>query len=598
MSVRTLVELYQHGITRFPKHNAFMRKMGGSYEAVSSEDFSRDVRRAAYGLMALGVRPGDRVGLLSENRVEWAVADLAVLTCGAINVPVYPTLTSPQIEYILQDAGARLVFVSTREQIEKMRGIRGRLSNLEKVVAFDDSGGRDPWCGSMEELFAGGDDLAEREPRLYSERMERVGAEDLASIIYTSGTTGPPKGVMLTHANIVSNVASALELLDLGPEDLCLSFLPLSHILERMAGYYTMLYRGVTIAYAESVDTVADNLVETRPTVMISVPRLYEKMYGRVLDTATAGPPLKKRIFFWARGVGLKVARRRIAGKRTGPLLDFQYRIADHLVFSRLRERTGGRLRFFVSGGAPLAQDIAEFFYAAGLVILEGYGLTETSPVIAVNTFDRYRPGTVGRPVPNVEVRIAEDGEILVRGPNVMKGYYGREEESRAALEGGWFHTGDIGELDADGFLRITDRKKDLIVTSGGKNVAPQHLEALLKRSKYVTEAVVLGDRRKFISALIVPNFENLERYAHARDILYTDLTGLVRNERIRSLFEREILRFTGDLASYEQVKKFRVIDQDFTLETGELTPTMKVRRTIISEKYADLVEEMYAENG
>lgn len=596
MSVDTIVELYQHAVSRHPKNNAFMRKRAGSYESISSEAFSRDVRKAAHGLMGLGVESGDRVALLSENRLEWAISDLGILTIGAVNVPIYPTLPASHIEYILRDSRSKVAVASTREQADKVAQVRSNLPDLRTVVVMEDDGAKTA-NNTFAGLLAEGHALADKEPHRYSERMSAVRPESLASIIYTSGTTGSPKGVMLTHGNLVSNVHAALEVFDIEDKDSCLSFLPLSHIFERMAGFYTMFYVGVSIAYAESIDTVAANMLEVRPSIVVAVPRLFEKIYGRVLDTAMAGPALKKRIFFWARAVGLKAARKQIAGERLRFLLAKQYHLADKLVFSKLRERTGGNLRFFVSGGAPLNRDIAEFFYAAGMIILEGYGLTETSPVIAVNTFENYRPGTVGKPIPGVEVKIAGDGEILVRGPNVMKGYFNMEEETLEAMKGGWFHTGDIGEIDADGFLKITDRKKDLIVTAGGKNVAPQPIEARLKTSKYVSEAVLIGDKRKFISALVVPNFEALDKYAHHRNILYTDHAGLIRNQEVQALYQREIDRLGADLAHYEKIKKFGLIDHEFSQETGELTPKMSVKRKMVAEKYETLVEEMYAED-
>ena len=402
---------------------------------------------------------------------------------------------------------------------------------------------------------------------------------------------------MLTHDNIWSNVMSALESFYVGPDDSTLSFLPLSHIFERMAGHYLMFHAGATIHYAESVDTVPANLMEVRPTIVTSVPRLYEKMYARVLENALAGGPIKKRIFFWARDVGERWADHVLAGERPPTLLNQQYALAQRLVFSKLKARTGGRIRFFVSGGAPLPPDIGKFFFAAGLPILEGYGLTETSPVICVNLLEQPRIGTVGPPIHGVEVKIAADGEILTRGRHVMKGYFNKPEATREALDAeGWFHTGDIGELDGAGCLRITDRKKDLIVTAGGKNVAPQPIEQMVKHNKYVGNAVMLGDRRKFCIMLVVPNFDQLERWAVYKQLAFASHRGLIRLPEVQAKMEREVMKMLPDLASHETPKKILLLEHDFSIENGDLTPTLKVRRRVVEKKYQRQIDALYAE--
>jgi long-chain acyl-CoA synthetase len=400
---------------------------------------------------------------------------------------------------------------------------------------------------------------------------------------------------MLTHGNIASNVLAALEVFPLGPDDVCLSFLPLSHIFERMAGLYAMVYRGVSIAYAESIDTVPENLREVRPTVVIGVPRFYEKMYARVLEAASQGGSLKKNLFFWARAVGLRRTQLAIRGESPGAWLDLQYRAAHALVFRKLHRRTGGRMRFFVSGGAPLPPAIAEFFLAARLPILEGYGLTETSPVLTVNPIDAIRPGTVGKPIPGVELRIAEDGEILARGPGIMKGYHNRPRETDEALAGGWFHTGDIGHVDPDGYLVITDRKKDLIVTAGGKNVAPQPIENLIKADKYVSEVVVIGDRRPYLVALVLPNFDNVRKYAAARGITASANGDLAGHPAVRDLLMERIRKRQKDAAPFETVAKIHVVDRELVIGE-ELTPTLKVRRKEISRVFHDAIEGLYSE--
>jgi long-chain acyl-CoA synthetase len=422
-----------------------------------------------------------------------------------------------------------------------------------------------------------------------------VTPDQLVTLIYTSGTTGNPKGVMLTQDNLYSNVIATKSSLDVGASDVALSFLPLSHIFERTGDYF-LFANGVRIAYAESIDTVPVNMGEVKPTMMMSVPRLYEKISARVVENAVAGGALKGRIFLWAKNVGERWADEKLAGREPGGLLAMQYALAQKLVFSKLKERTGGNLRFFVSGGAPLSPEIAKFFYSAGLIILEGYGLTETSPVISTNTFEHYRLGSVGRPIPGVEVMIATDGEILSRGPHIMRGYYNNAEATKDAIdEEGWFHTGDIGEL-IDGFLRITDRKKDIIVTAGGKNIAPQPIENMLRTNKYVSQAVMLGDKRSFPVVLIVPNWDQLEKWAASENIAWTSRTELLAMPTINAKVGQEVKTQLAGLASYETPKKVALLEHDFSVERGELTPTLKVKRRVIDKTYQPLIDGLYTE--
>jgi long-chain acyl-CoA synthetase len=570
-------------------------KSGGAYRPISHSEVSTRVRHAARGLQSLGVRRGDRVSILSENRPEWAIADFASLTAGLTDVPIYPTLPADQIAYMLKDSGAVAIFVSGRAQAEKIKEVRGQLPALKTVIGFEGIPGlTDVSLAELEKRGAQGE-TDETTARYRSEALS-VKPDDVATIIYTSGTTGDPKGVMLTHDNIFSNVAATRTAVPFEGRDVALSFLPLSHIFERMGGHYMMWATGSSIAYAESIDTVPANMVEVRPTIVLSVPRLYEKMYARVLESALTGGYIKKQIFFWARGVAERWANETLAGKQPGALLARQYALAQKLVFSKVKARTGGRLRFFVSGGAPLSPEINKFFYAAGLEILEGYGLTETSPVIAVNTLDNFRIGTVGKPIDGVEVKIASDGEILTRGPHVMKGYFNKPEATREAIDpDGWFRTGDIGEL-RDGFLAITDRKKDIIVTAGGKNIAPQPLENKVKTNKYVAQAVMLGDRRKFPSMLIVPNFDQLERWAQRHNIIWTDRAQLLRMPTIQAKIEKEVNRELAGAAHFEVPKKIGLLEHDFSIERGELTPTQKVKRKAIDKHYKTLIDSLYAE--
>jgi long-chain acyl-CoA synthetase len=589
----TLNQLFFEAVSKYNRPDALQVKRGGAYQPISHTEVAERVRRAARGLSSLGVRRGDRVAILSENRPEWAIADFACLTTGLTDVPIYPTLPADQIAYMLKDSGAVAVFVSNKLQAEKIREIRAQLPALKTVIGFDDIPGLTNM--SIADLEKRGTQGENKESiATYREDALTVKPDDLATIIYTSGTTGEPKGVMLTHDNIYGNVAASRTAIPFEGRDIALSFLPLSHIFERMGGHYLMFATGTSIAYAESIDTVPVNLQEVRPTLVLSVPRLYEKMFARVLETALTGGFLKKNIFFWARGVADRWANEKLAGREPGGLLASQYAIAQKLVFSKLKARTGGRLRYFVSGGAPLSPDINKFFFAAGLTILEGYGLTETSPVITVNTPANFRIGTVGKVVDGVEVKIADDGEILTRGPYVMKGYFNKPDATREAIDPeGWFHTGDIGEL-TDGFLAITDRKKDLIVTAGGKKVAPQPLENKVKTNKYVTQAVMIGDKRKFPSMLIVPNFDQLERWAAKRNIAWTDRAQLLRMPSIQAKMEKEVNEELAGAAHFELPKKIGLVEHDFSIERGELTPTQKVKRKVIDKNYKALIDSLY----
>ncbi|HDH97320.1 MAG TPA: long-chain fatty acid--CoA ligase, partial [Proteobacteria bacterium] len=498
----------------------------------------------------------------------------------------------------IKDSESRFVVVSNNSQLQKVLSKKRELKTVEKIVIFDpikDITDRDPMVMSLDDLMKLGESYDD--PGELDRRLTEIDPDDLASLIYTSGTTGDPKGVMLTHRNFLSNVESAMKVMPIRSDDVALSFLPLSHSLERMAGHFTMVYAGVTIAYAESLDKLPQNLREVKPTVLISVPRIYEKVDARIRENVEKSGPVKKAIFDWALGVGRRVSQLK-QQKRPVPLpLKLQLALADKLVFSKLKEAVGGRIRYFVSGGAPLAKEIAEFFHAAGMLICEGYGLTETSPVLTANTPDAYKFGTVGKPFPGVEIKIADDGEILAKGPNVMKGYYKKPEATKEAFdEEGWFHTGDVGEFDEDGFLRITDRKKELIVTSGGKNIAPQPIENMLKMNKFIEQVCLIGDRRKFISAIVVPNFEALEAWAKQQGIEFSNREELVRNPKVVELYSRAIDEVNSKLAKYETIKKFVLSPIEFTQENKMLTPTLKVRRKVVMQKFANEIESMYAE--
>ena len=593
----TINHLFFDAVEKFDRPDALSHKVRGVWETISHKTLLERVRRTALGLARLGIQPQDRVGILSENRPEWVIADYACLCSSVTDVPIYPTLPAEQIPYLLNDSGARAIFVSTPAQAKKIASVRDEVPGLQWIIGFaaTKGDGCDLTLADIEALGAQDDTPARAEQ--FKREALAVSPEQLITLIYTSGTTGNPKGVMLTQDNLHSNCVATANSMSVGPKDSALSFLPLSHIFERMGDYY-LFANGVKIMYAESIDTVPVNMSEVKPTMMMSVPRLYEKIYARVVENAVGGGGLKKRIFFWAKNVGERWADVKLAGREPAGLLAWQYGIAKKLVFSKLQERTGGNLRFFVSGGAPLSPEISKFFYSAGLIILEGYGLTETSPVISANTLDHFRIGTVGRPIDGVEVMIASDGEILSRGPHIMKGYYNNDVATKENIdEAGWFRTGDIGELQ-DGFLRITDRKKDIIVTAGGKNIAPQPIENKLRTNKYVSQAVMIGDKRKFPVVLIVPNWDQLEKWAASSNIVWTSRAELLAMPTIHAKMEKEVAKQTEGLAHFESPKKVALLEHDFTIERGELTPTLKVKRRVIDKQYKAMIDGLYAEAG
>ncbi|MGK2935507.1 MAG: AMP-dependent synthetase/ligase [Gemmatimonadaceae bacterium] len=589
----TLNELFFTALER-DLPDALRFKRDGSWVPISHHELGERVRHVARGLETLGAKPGDRVGLLSENRPEWAIADYACLTGRFVDVPVYPTLPADQVVHVLRDSGAIAIFVSTTAQARKIESIRHELPVLKTVISFVPTGGHaDMTLAELEVRGRQGE--TDESIAAYRANALQARPEDLATIIYTAGTTGIPKGVVLTHDNLHSNVLASASVLPFVGEDTCLSLLPLSHVFERMAGHYMMFSLGIRIAYAESIEALRGNMLEVRPTLLLAVPRLYEKIVASVRDKAMTGSALKRRIFLWASAVGGEWADEVLAGREPGGMLLFKYRLAHKLVFSKLHSAVGGRIRFFVSGAAPLNPDINKFFFSAGLPVLEGYGLTETSPVISVNAPGRIRIGTVGQPIDGVEVRIAEDEEILSRGPNVMQGYYNRPEETAAAItEDGWFHTGDLGKLE-DGFLTITGRKKDIIVTAGGKNIAPAPIEHRMKSSKYVAQAVMLGDKRKFPIMLVVPNYETLARWAREQGLTSIEPAALIAERRVQQLYEREMNTALAGLARYETPKKLVLIEQDFSIAGGELTPKMSIRRNVVEEKNKAAIDAVYA---
>lgn len=602
----TLVDLFHEGLARGPGEVGMLRRRpSGEWASFSRDEIATTVREIAGGLRDAGFERGDRVGILSSTRMEWALADYGIILAGLVSVPVYPSLTSGQILHVLSDSEVKGIFVEGEEELRKLSEIRGELPALEWVVLFDEVGSTtstDRGIVSLDDLRARGRETragtedAHRNDRGAREQDAReTRPDDLATLIYTSGTTGTPKGVMLTHANLYTNVVVCSDLLPLSTEDRCLSWLPLAHVLERMAGHYLMWQSGPAIAYAESRDTVARDMVEVRPTIMISVPRLYQKFYEKAAEKAAAGGSLKEKIFSKAADVARDRGRRRLEGRRTGPWLKLRHRIFDRLVYRKLRARTGGRMRFMVSGGAPLQPAIGAFFWGADLPILEGYGLTETSPVLTVNPPDATRLGTAGPPVAGTELKIADDGEILCRGPQVMKGYYRNEEATREAFTGdGWFRTGDIGRIDPDGYLSITDRKKQILVTSYGKNIAPGPVEAAMESSPLIEHALLIGDGRKFPIALVQPEWSALAKaLGRSSD---EDPEALATNPGSDDRLETEVEGRVQDFARYEQPRAVLVVPDRFSVESGELTPTMKIRRRVVEERYAEAIDGEYAE--
>lgn len=594
----TLPRMFFFNAGRFADRPLLSWRDGGDYESMTWTEVETAVREVAAGLIAGGVKRGDRVVIVSYNRPEWLIADLAILSAGAITVPIYHTSTRSQAERILERSGSKVAFAARSEKADFLISCS---PDLDHIIALDPLFPESPGACAMDYTALrnlGARALADGTDTELENRLRSTASGDCATIIFTSGTTGEPKGVMLSHANILANAAASLAVQPVGPDDQYLSFLPLSHVLERTIGQFLMLMAGVSIAYAGSIRTVADDIPDVRPTVMVSVPRFFEKLHARINDAVSKAPAIRRAIFHWALGVGRKKNAVLLSGRKPGLGLRSSYRIAEKLVFSRFRERLGGRLRFFVSGGAPLAAEITHFFLAAGIQILEGYGLTETSPVISVNRLDLIRPGTVGSALPGVEIKIAEEGEIAARGPSIMLGYYQNEEATAEVIKNGWMYTGDLGQLD-DGYLTITGRKKDIIVTSGGKNVSPQPIENMIVEDNLVSQVMVYGDRKKYLTALVVPDYERLSDMASdlgLGELSEDDRTPvkLAENPKVYELLMDKITGRTSELASYQKIKSIAILPEELTEEKGELTPTMKIKKKVVTEKYKSLLDALY----
>lgn len=586
---------------------------------ITWDELENRVEALAGYLHESGIRPGDRVAILSENRPEWVIIDLATQILGGVNVSLYTSLPEHQVAYIVNDSGSKLLFTSTTLQQRKAQDVFDDCPDLNEVVTMSDRDDDLPeFVRHWTNVTAEGKNYWQQHEEELRPLREEVEPDDLASLIYTSGTTGQPKGVSLTHENFCSNVKAALSVVPFDDTDHHLSFLPLFHSFERTAGYHAVMACGATISYAESVNAVSRNLEEVHPTVMISVPRLFERMYGLVFKSMEDGSSIKKKVFSWAVNIGRKTAKKKLAGKTPGPLLRMQQKLADRLVFSKLHEKLGGNLRFAVSGGAALSKEIGEFFMAAGIKIIEGYGLTETAPIVSANPMDRPRFGTVGHVLPGVTVAIQRledktiigqlrgedyptnlstaEGEILVKGPNVMKGYWNDEPGTRDAFDDeGWYHTGDVGCFD-EGYLTITDRVKHMIVSKGGKNIYPGPIEDQFKTVRWIDQIMVVGEGREFLCALVVPEFEELEKYARQENISFSDTEELLKHSDIQSLFKQTFRDYSRTASSHEKIRRFRLLNEPFTVDNGLMTPTLKLRRKNIERTYQDTIQAMYDE--
>lgn len=598
---KTIPELFVFLTQEYGKNNSrflMQRKVNNEYKGITYTEFGEQTELLAYGLAALGIKRGDKVAILSENRPEWVYSDMAILALGAIDVPLYPSLTADSIEFILNNSESKAIILSNKLQLNKVLKCKDKWKYLNHIILLNEKDmlSEESSLYTFTDVQEMGKIYKQHHSNHLTDSINQVKEDDLCTIIYTSGTTGEPKGVMLTHKNILSNVNSALKAYPINQEDIFLSFLPLCHIFERMGGYYTAFSSGGMICYAESIETVSQNLLEIKPTILTTVPRLFERIHSKIIKNVESQPAKKQKIFYWAIETGKAFAKARKSG-RIPVTTKIKNVLAEKLVFKKIREKTGGKLRFFISGGAPLSKELGEFFEAIGILILEGYGLTESSPVISANKIDNYKFGTVGVPFPDIEVKIAPDGEILARGPNIMQGYYKNKKETEETIKDGWLHTGDIGEFDSEGFLRITDRKKHLFKTSTGKYIAPTQIENIFLASKYIDQFILIGDRRMFLSALIVPDFEAIKEYADSHKIEYKNTNELAANKQIYDLVQKEMLNLQKQVANYEKVRKFVLLDKPFSIETGEMTPKLSVKRKFVEEHYKHLIESMYADN-
>ncbi len=596
LSYQSIPAILKENADRFRDRTAISYKKHGVYLSLTYAEFYERVLQLARGLCKVGMKNGDKVAIFSENRLGWAISDFGIQSGGGITVPIYATNTGEQAAYVINHCGARIVFVSTKAQYEKLLEIKDQIPDVELVISYE------RFMGSLSfpvytqyQLSEVSTPISAEEREQIEERIAQIGHDDILTVIYTSGTTGPPKGVILTQYNVISNVTYGIRRIrGLDPNETFLSFLPLSHILERTGGYYVALMSGKHIAFAEDVKNVVENMAEIQPTFMISVPRLFEKVYSRIHESVHQMSPLRKAMFHYGVKTGRDYVNRKYVDKVPVGLLGLKYKLFDRLVFRKVRNRFGGKLRGMICGGAPLDKTINEFMWAIGIPVFNGYGLTETSPVVTLSSIDEVRFDSVGRKIDETELKVAEDGELLVKGPQVMRSYFRNEKATAEAFEDGWFKTGDIAHIDEHGFVYIVDRKKEIIVTAGGKNIAPQPIENELKLDKFISQAIVFGDRKPFLTALLTPNIERLIDYSREHGIDYIDSYELVKSSRITSLYAERIEELNQNLASYSTIKYFTLLPVDFSIDGGELTPTLKLKRKAIYDKYKTIVDEMY----
>jgi long-chain acyl-CoA synthetase len=603
MSFSTIPEAFLKTCSRYGDTKAAFRfnDKEGKIQSISYAELQKRVEYFAIGLMDFGLRPKDRIGIISENRIEWIIADLAIATIGAISVPIFPTLTPKQIEFTYNDCSASAIILSNNFQLKKVLEVQDNIASLRQIIVMNDEfSPQEIQIKTMKSIIEAGQKSCEKQncSKILQSTISKISTDDLLTLIYTSGTTGNPKGVMLTHRNILANYEGIRENYDLHDKDISVSYLPLSHSYERTTGYYTLFFIGLTIGLAESIDGLVNFIQEIKPTVMTTVPRFLETIKKKVNSNMAKESSIKQGIFKQAMEVGKKLIYKRQEGK-SPLLLEMQYKLYDKLVYHKIRERLGGQLRLLVSGGAALSDDVYEFFTTVGITTVQGYGLTESAPVVSANRQDKIEIGTIGKPLFNVQVRFAEDGEILVKGDNVMKGYWGDEEATRMAIdEDGWLYTGDVGILTKLGNIKITDRKKNIFVSSGGKNIAPQPIENLLSQSKFIDHVILIGEKREYCTALITPNYEQLESLAKEFDIKYDSPSELTGNPKIVNHLKKEIDYYQKDLAKYEKVRKFAMLSEPFTIENGELSPKLSIKRHVVEKKYAEIISQLYNENN
>ena len=597
MNYKNIADMFLGTTKNNSSKKLLVYKKNDSWIALTGQDVKITVEDISFGLRSLGIEEKSNISILSNNSPKWAMCDYGIICSAMTTVTIYPTLISSQVEYILNNSNSKLVFVENQEQLVKIKGCIDKLDDLKYIVVLDDSCKEETNnIFNFVTFLDKGKSFSQTSDYSFEDMISTIEDTDTLTLIYTSGTTGVPKGVVLTHKNLLSNVNGTLKVAEFTENETFLSFLPLSHVLERMGGHYTAFTVGATIYYAENMETIAANMVEAQPTIVVCVPRVFEKIHAKFIDGINSAPKIRQKLFYWALNLGKQYSNKIINKEKPNFLLKLKHKIADKLIYSKVKARFGGKIKFFVSGGAPLSKQLAEFFAAVDITILEGYGLTETSPVLTVNSPTDLRFGSVGKTLFNVEVKIADDGEILAKGPNIMSGYYKDKKSTEEVFDNeGWFKTGDIGHLDNDGFLKITDRKKSLIVTSAGKNIAPAPIEVKLTSSSFIEQVHIIGDKRNYLTALIVPNFDSLKSYLKSKNSTISDISAIVKNEDVIRLYEQEIETAMVEFAKFETVKKFTLITEPFSIEKGEMTPKMSIVRKVVENNYSEIINGMYS---